>query len=248
MLYDIHIPKTYLDTFEKHPKRMDFFETHNIPYFIESSSVASHLNSDMIYHLLQFQELDNLVQCFENDVQARLYLSSLYIKEGYHLPYHDVFSGDVGYQHYRGWRLFFSSYLKKYACNRTLIHFVMKTIDAVCKWELYQTNIALTLLYDWIQKAQKHGYNIALFDIGTDFESFMCQIGYVLFYTKDDLVLTRELCKKFHLTFEGHHSFGILMEHFRIWNGCRHFYTKEPAQLSERFVVSVRCEKKRILV
>jgi len=239
---------TYLDTFNQHPKWIDFFEKHNIPYFIASSSVASHLNAQMIYHLLQFDELDKLVQRFDGNIQSHLYLSSLYIKEKYHFPYHDLFSGDLKNQHYRGWRLFFSTYLKKYACNKTLIHFVMKTIDKAFKWDAYQINIALTLLYAWIQKAQKHGYNITIFDTGDDFEAFLCQISYVLFNTKEDFVITRELCKMFHLTFEGFHSFEILMEHFRIWNGERNFYTKEPRFLSERLVVSIRCEKKVVFL
>ena len=247
-MYLTDIPDIYLSTFNKHPTWICFFETHNIPYFIESSSVASYLNSEMIYHLLQFTELEQLIQCLDDPLHAHLYLASLYLKEGYILPYQDIFSGTPSYQHYHGWRLFFSSYLKKYACDKTLIRFVMDTTEKVCAWQPYQVNIALTLLYAWLKHAQKHGYPIQLFYTGENFVSFLYHIGYTLFQTKDDGVVIRELCKYFHLTFEGLHSFDDLLDHFRIFDGQREFYCNEPIYLSERLTTFLHYEKKMIFV
>jgi len=247
MTCEIHTPK-YAELFNQHPQWLDFFEKHNMPHFIASSPVASYLNSDMMYHLLQYRDIDPLVQCLEGDIQACLYLSSLYVKEGYPLPYHDIFSGDAKYQLYRGWRLFFSNYLQQYACHKDLIRFIMNTVDHIQKWEPYQINIALTLIFEWIQQAQKHGNNIKIFEIENEFEAFLCQVASVLYNTKLDLVLTRELCKRFHLTFEGYHSFDILLDHFGIWNGDRTFYTNEVHQLPERLVTAVRCENKVVFL
>ncbi|USO02478.1 MAG: hypothetical protein H6850_00565 [Alphaproteobacteria bacterium] len=245
MLYEIDT--IYAKTFAQNPRWLEFFSKYNICCFIESSSVASYLNACTIQDLLQFKDLDKLVQYFDGNVASHAYLAALFVREKYDFPYHDIFSGDLEYQHYRGWRLFFSTYLKQHPYKKSLTQFVMKTIDLVFKWEAYQINLALTLLYEWIKKAQKHGYNVIIFDLGNDFEAFISQIGYVLFSTKDNFVMTRELCKMFRLTFEGLHSFDALMQHFRIWNGERNFYGKKPRFLSERLVTSVRCDSKKVI-
>ena len=351
MNYDCEISETYQQCFLEHPKWIQFFETHNISHFFPSSDVASHLNAAMIYHLLQFSELEQLIQVIsrrQKYIASRFYVASLLIKEGFEFPYLDLFDGDPKYQLYRAWHYFFSclhrhlapehsegersindervvilnevqrsegsiSYNKRCldsspsARNDGILsgvipeqaeglnpgsissavygsrvqafglprdddgvdssfhiyqHFsVVGTrndwhgfIDEVFQFEPYQINIALTLLLHCIKRSssyvipsvvegsRKHnkGWSGALSDArddeGNNFKHCIKNIGAILYETNDEFVIARELCKHFHMTFEGMHSFDILLDHFNIWSGERRVYFDKPQGLSARFL------------
>lgn len=235
----IELPTHYLDRFEKHPYWIQFFEKHDMPHFISASIVATYLNAQMIYTLLGFEELKNLVHILDDHLQARLYVSSLFLQEKFAFPYQEIF-GDGCHkdQFYKAWRLFFSSYLKQQGrCDSTLIHFVMTTIDHVFSWEPYQINIALTLFYEWLIRAKVLSLSPILHAVGHHFDDFLYHIGYALFRTLEPLVVIRELCKRFHLPFNSAHSFLELTHQFSLWGGYHTIYSDTAHRLETQLIL-----------
>ena len=234
----IELPSEYLERFEKHSYWMQFFEKHDMPYFVSGSIVATHLNAHMIYILLGFNELENLVHLLDDPFHPRLYVAALFFQENFDFPYEDIFGEHCHKeQFYKAWRLFFSSFLKQHdSCDATLIHFIMTTIDHVFSWEPYQINIALTLLYEWLIQANVLSLSPILQTVGYQFHDFLYHVGYALFNTLDPITVIRELCKRFHLPFNGAHSFLELTQHFALWGGDYTVYSDTAHRLETRLI------------